>query len=73
MEETNTISYTAKMTNGDKHNLSFRAKNNLDVKAWLNQAQRFITIGDDEIINLDHVVSFSRIKEEEDMPNGQQI
>lgn len=72
MEESILV-YVAKMINGDKHRLSFKQKTNLDVKTWLNQSQRFITIGDDEIINLDHVIGFSRQYESEEHPNGQQI
>lgn len=45
------------MTNGDKFSITFGEMENIKVKSWLNRAERFISIGEIGIINLDHVSS----------------
>jgi len=58
--------YMVKTVDGRKRTVVFPKNKAGKIRDWLNDHDRFMSIGEDEIINLDHVISIKAIKEDED-------
>lgn len=54
------------LINGKKHRVKFDAQDIKDVRIWLNKHDRFMSIGDHSIVNVDYIVDMEIIEEEED-------
>jgi hypothetical protein len=60
------MQYDILMTSGETHTAGFKEKGVENIRAWLNKHGKFISIGDDLIINLDYVVEIKEVKPEEE-------
>jgi len=58
------MQYDVLMTSGEKHKIAFPEEGIDNIRTWLNKHGKFVSIGDNLIINLDYVVEIKEVNEE---------